>query len=190
MAMPPQSEEAFNAAVDARVRTGLATYLGSNDFGVTIMNWYNTMIEEQTENGERYRELERLRFERRIRPELAKMEQANAAAVADAQAKIQQMNEAYNKLDERIGRSSEVIDQLRKAGDAAFDKFQQLTTAAQAGSDACAQDAKDKLESITQAMTATIDQLKHTRQEAEDRCNNVGNQIVARMEATHQKIEQ
>ena len=76
------------------------------------------------------------------------------------------------------------------AGDAAFDKFTQLTTAAQAGSDACAQDAKDKLESITQAMTATIAQLKDARQEAEDRCNSVGNQIVARMESTHQKIEQ
>ena len=190
MAMPPMSEQAFNAAVDARVSAGLAESFGRNEFGVVVMDWYNAMLGEQTENVVKYRESERLRFVDRIRPELAKMEEANAAAIAEAQAKIAQMSEAYKKLDERIGRSSEIIDQLRIAGDAAFDKFTQLTKAAQAGSDTYAQESKAKLEQITQAMTETMAQLKVARQEAEDKCNSVGNQIVARMESTHQKIEQ
>ena len=104
--MPPMTEEAFNAAVDARVKAGLATSLGSSEFGVVIMDHYDAMLRDPGANGDKYKELDRARFEARMKPELAKIEAGVAIATAEAQSKIAQMSEAYNKLDERIGRSS------------------------------------------------------------------------------------
>ena len=63
MAMPPMTEEAFNAAVDARVNARLATTFGSNEFGVVIMDQYDAMLRDQGAIGEKYRELDRARFE-------------------------------------------------------------------------------------------------------------------------------
>ena len=63
MAMPEMSVEAFNAAVDARVIAGFASWSSSSEFGIAVMNQYNIMLGEQGENGQRYREMERLRFE-------------------------------------------------------------------------------------------------------------------------------
>ena len=51
MAMPPIIKEAFNAAVDARVKAGLAESFGSNQFGVVVMDVYNAILNEQSENG-------------------------------------------------------------------------------------------------------------------------------------------
>ena len=110
--MPPMSEEAFNAAVDARVQAGLATTFGSNEFGVVIMDQYDTVLRDPGATGDKYRELDRARFEARMKPELAKIEEGVTIAIADAQSKIAQMGEAYDKLDARIGRSSEIIDQF------------------------------------------------------------------------------
>ena len=81
MAMPPMSEAAFNEAVAVQIR---ASFL-SNEFGIAVMNAYDNSLEAEGDQGDIFRESDRVRLAAHMRPEFAKMEAATIAAIADAE---------------------------------------------------------------------------------------------------------
>ena len=121
----PMSVDAFNAAVDLRV-----LFIRRNKEFKDIIDGY---FDEGLQQSEEFR----AQLEARVTPEfgkvesemkasLAKVDGAFTALAATVQAKVDAMDKAYADLEQRIGHSTETIDQMRTAGDEAFTKLQAL----------------------------------------------------------------
>ena len=120
----------------------------------------------------------RAQLEARVTPELGKMQvemQASLLKVdvaftelsATVQSKVDAMNKAYTDLEQRIGHSAETIDQMRAAGDEAFNKLQALQSTTTAESAKQTVDVADRLQEVQKAMADAVASVATVREEAQ-----------------------